>query len=182
MDTTTFSYDPTRERLNRIESWKIMAHLSFRRPVPEAEKIAIFLNAIRELARRIKINPDDLRWVLKEEGDFIHKLFHFHFLLDGSNLPNKDASKLAINFAKLWLKAGGGNTDVRPYAIERDPHGYQRAVNYITKLEGFAVPFSAFFNAGENCHLKFSDAMDRHIAAVCLADANATQNQKETHD
>lgn len=170
MTTTSFRYDPSRERLNQIQSWKIMGHLSFIRPCSEQSRIDLFLITIGQLARRIKIDASDLRWVLKEEGDYNTKLIHFHFLLDGSNLTNKDATKLAVNFAKLWEKAGGGNHDVRPYTVELDHNGYQRAVNYISKLEGFRVPFSTFFNAGENCHLKFSDAMDSHIAAVCTAD------------
>ena|SRR5579863_2643904 len=180
MHTTTFRYDPARERLNRIETWKVMGHLTFTHPIPEVERIAIWTTVLRLLARRIKITSDDLRWVLKEEGDFEHKLHHFHFLLDGSNLLNKDATKLATNFAKLWFMAGGGNHDVRPYVLERDSHGYQKAVSYITKLENFRVPFSAYFNAGEDCHLKFSDAMDRHIAEVC--NTATQQNRKDTHD
>lgn len=144
-----------------------MGHLSFLRPTSEEKRIRIFLNVIHELARRIKINPCELRWVLKQEGDYIHKLYHFHFLLDGSNLQNKDTVKLALNLGKLWVKAGGGNHDVRLYHIERDHDGYQRGVNYITKLEDFSVPFSIFFDGGENCHLKFSDGLDSHIATIC---------------
>jgi hypothetical protein len=87
---------------------------------------------------------------------------------------------LAVNFAKLWEKAGGGNYDVRPYVVELDRYGFQRAVNYITKLDGSRVSYSSFFTAGENCHLKFSDGLDRHLAVVCSADT--TQNQKDNHD
>ena len=177
---TTFRYDPSRKRLNQIQTWKVLGHLSFIRPVSEPKRVEIFLATLRLLARRIKTPIAELRWVLKEEGDYINKLFHLHFLLDGSNIPNKDAAKLAAAFGTLWEKVGGGNHDVRPYAIELDRHGYQRAVNYVTKVESYRVPFSPFFNAGENCHLKFSDAMDRHIAAVCNADT--TQNQKDNHE
>ena len=157
-----------------------MGHLSFIRPCSEQSRVDLFLITIRHLARRIKINPSELRWVLKEEGDFITKKIHFHFLLDGSNMPNKDSAKLAEVFGNLWVKAGGGNHDVRPYTVEFDRNGYQRAVNYISKLEGFRVPFSTFFNAGENCHLKFSDGLDRRLAEVCRADT--TQNQKDNHE
>jgi len=157
-----------------------MGHLSFIRPAPEQQRVEIFITTIRQLARRIKINTNELCWVLKEEGDFVNKLFHFHFLLDGSNLINKDAGRLAVNFAKLWEKAGGGNYDVRPYVVELDRYGFQRAVNYITKLDGSRVSYSSFFTAGENCHLKFSDGLDRHLAVVCSADT--TQNQKDNHD
>jgi hypothetical protein len=172
---TSFSYDPSRERLNKIETWKIMGHLSFLRPVSEPERIEIFLTTIRLLERRLKLPVGELRWVLKEEGDYDTKLVHFHFLLDGSNLPNKDATKLAAAFGMLWKKNGGGNHDVRPYTIERDARGYQRGVNYVTKVEGFHVPFSTFFNAGKDCHIKFSDGLDRHLAAVCTADQTTTQ-------
>lgn len=144
-----------------------MGHLSFRSPVSSVKRMEMFQAVIHLLARRYKMPVAELRWVLKQEGDFTNKRYHFHFLLDGSNLSNKDVAKLAVNFGKLWEKAGGGNHDVRPYAIELDPNGYQRAVNYLTKVEGFRVPFSKVFDAGENCHLKFSEAMDRHIAAVC---------------
>lgn len=154
-----------------------MGHLSFLRPVSEQERVEIFLTTIRLLERRIKLPVGELRWVVKEEGDFVNKLFHFHFLLEGSNIPNKDAATLAGAFGRLWEKAGGGNHDVRPYAIEFDRDGFQRGVNYLTKLEGFRVPFSTFFNAGDNCHLKFSDGLDRHLASVCNADQ--TTNQKD---
>jgi hypothetical protein len=181
MKTTSYRYDPSRDRLNLIQTWKIMGHLSFIRPVSEQQRVEIFLSTMHQLSRRIKIAADELRWVLKEEGDFTNKLPHFHFLLDGSNMPNKDAAKLASAFGKLWVKVGGGNHDVRPYAIVLDRHGYQRAVNYVTKVEGFCrVPFSPFFNAGENCHLKFSDGLDRHLAVVCRADQ--TTNQKDNHE
>lgn len=146
-----------------------MGHLSFLRAVNEQKRVQTFLGTIRLLARRVKMPVTEVRWALKEEGDFVNKLHHFHFLLDGSNLPNKDADKLAVNFGKLWVQMGGGDYDVRPYVLERDLNGFQRAVNYITKVEDYRVPFSAFFNAGENCHLKFSDGLDRHIAAVCAA-------------
>lgn len=180
MNTTTSSHDPARERLNKIETWKIFGHLSFIRPVPEEKRIRLFLLTLHQLARRIKTNPNDLRWVLKQEGDFINKLYHFHFLLDGSNLENKDSGKLADNFAKLWAKVGGGDCDVCQYHLDRDENGYQRAVNYITKLEGHSVPFSIFFNAGDKCHLKFSDGLDKHLAAICST--YTTQIKRKIYD
>ena len=178
MTTTFYRYDPSRDRLNKILTWKIIGHLSFLRPVSEPKRVEIFLTTIRQLERRIKVPMGELRWVLKEEGDYVNKLLHFHFLLDGSNIPKKDPAKLAGAFGKLWNKAGGGDHDVRPYVIEVARDGYQRAVNYITKVEAFRVPFSRFFNAGENCHIRFSEGLDKHLAAVCTTDQTTNRKDK----
>lgn len=150
----------------------LFGSLTTPKPLTEAERVDIFLRTSRLLERRLKMPVGELRWVLKQEGDFTHKLRHFHFLLDGSNLANKDAAKLAVTFGKLWVNAGGGNHDVAAHVIDRDDAGYQKSVNYITKADTFQTPFSAYFNAGANCHLKFSESMDKHIAVLCSADQN----------
>lgn len=151
--------------------------LTTKTPVPEAKRIEFFARTIRQLERRLKLSVGELRWVLKQEGNFNDKLCHLHFLLDGSNMPNKDAAKLAVTFGKLWAKAGGGNHDVATHVIERDKHGYQRAVNYITKIENFPMPFSIYFNAGDKCHLKFSEGLDKHLAVVCTADEQPKESK-----
>ena len=182
MNTNPQRYDPCRERLNKITTWKLFGSLTTKKPVTEAKRVEIFCRTIRLLERRLKLTVGELRWVLKQEGNFNDTLCHLHFLLDGSNLPNKDSVKLADAFGNLWVKAGGGNHDIAAHKIERDRHGFQRAVNYITKIEDFPLPFSMYFDAGDKCHLKFSEALDKHLAVACIADQNKPTERTKMND
>jgi hypothetical protein len=178
MNTTFHGYDPARTRLNRVTTWKIFGHLSFSSPCSEATRVKLFKDTVRLLARQIHVPQSELRWVLKQEGNYQDKLYHFHFLLDGSNLPNKDAQKLAGAFGKLWTKVGGGNHEVLPHTVQLDSEGFQKSVNYITKIEGLSQPESNFFYGGQ-CQMKFSPALDQHISDLFAEDARQQDHQKD---
>ncbi len=176
MNTNTPRYDSVRQRLDKITTWILFGTLTFKSPTSERIRIQTFQKTIKNLETRLHLQRGELRWVLSQQGDHATKRYHFHVLLDGSNLPNVDPTNLASNFAKHWVKSGGGNAEVVLHTIQRGEDGFQKSVNYVCKVEGFTVPHSAYFNAGNDAQIRLSESLQKHLAEVC---ATAEDNQKE---
>ena len=110
------------------------------------------------------------RAVLKQEGQWSGKRFHFHFALTQDNLEHTTPETVCRYLTKQWQKIGKSVSEIVPWNSTKTAKG----IWYLTQNEETPLHHSRYFHGSEFCHWKMSTLLRTRIFEIA--------NRKENYE